>query len=188
MPVTGLTRRVFCRRTVSLPPVTLSAPEALLAVDLGVRTGLALYRRDGRLVWYRSANFGSAARLKKAIPALLVPNPFTVIHLVIEGGGPLAELWTHAAERRYIDCHRIDALTWRRQLLLPREHRDRTRLKLIAERLARQVIVWSEAPRPTSLRHDAAEAILIGLWGVRQVGWLDILPVGGQGSRVRSVR
>ena len=29
------------------------------------------------------------------------------------------------------------------------------------------------AAHPTSLRHDAAEAILIGLWGVLEVGWLD---------------
>jgi hypothetical protein len=42
--------------------------------------------------------------------------------------------------------------------------------------LARRVIAWSEARRPTSLRHDAAEAILTGLWGVLEVGWLDSLP------------
>ena len=44
------------------------------------------------------------------------------------------------------------------------------------EPLARRVIEWSNAPRPTSLRHDAAEAILIGLWGVLQAGQLPRLP------------
>ena len=29
---------------------------------------------------------------------------------------------------------------------------------------------------PTSLRHDAAEAILVGLWGVLSAGWLRALP------------
>jgi LexA DNA binding domain len=29
------------------------------------------------------------------------------------------------------------------------------------------------AAHPTSLRHDAAEAMLIGLWSVLEVGWLD---------------
>ncbi|MBC8076709.1 MAG: hypothetical protein H7Y32_11595, partial [Chloroflexales bacterium] len=41
---------------------------------------------------------------------------------------------------------------------------------------ARRVIAWAGAPRPTSLRHDAAEAILIGLWGALEVGWLPALP------------
>ena len=44
--------------------------------------------------------------------------------------------------------------------------------------LARRVIEWCGAPRPTSLRHDAAEAILIGLWGVLELGWVDALPAG----------
>jgi hypothetical protein len=44
--------------------------------------------------------------------------------------------------------------------------------------MARRVIEWSDAPRPTSLRHDAAEAILIGLFGVLELGWLDRLPPG----------
>ena len=61
-------------------------------------------------------------------------------------------------------------------MLLPRERYDRMRLKEKAEALARTVIDWSDAPRPTSLRHDAAEAILIGLWGVLEVGWLEELP------------
>ncbi|MFP2934398.1 hypothetical protein ACLESO_56645, partial [Pyxidicoccus sp. 3LG] len=33
------------------------------------------------------------------------------------------------------------------------------------------------AAKPTSLRHDAAEAVLLGLWGVLEVGWLDRVPV-----------
>ena len=41
---------------------------------------------------------------------------------------------------------------------------------------ARAVIEWSGAKRPTSLRHDAAEAILIGLWGALELGWLAELP------------
>jgi hypothetical protein len=42
--------------------------------------------------------------------------------------------------------------------------------------LARRVIAWSNATRPTSLRHDAADAILIGLWSVLELGWLETLP------------
>jgi hypothetical protein len=35
-------------------------------VDLGLRSGLALFGSDGRLRWYRSQNFGSQSRLKRA--------------------------------------------------------------------------------------------------------------------------
>jgi hypothetical protein len=45
--------------------------------------------------------------------------------------------------------------------------------KRTAAEVARRIIEWSGAPRPTSLRHDAAEAILIGLWGAIVLGWLD---------------
>ena len=38
------------------------------------------------------------------------------------------------------------------------------------------MIEWSGAPRPTSLRHDAAEAILIGLWAALEAGWLADVP------------
>jgi hypothetical protein len=52
--------------------------------------------------------------------------------------------------------------------------RSGTQAKDVADRLARRVIEWSAAARPTSLRHDAAEAILAGLWGVKELGWLDL--------------
>ncbi len=146
----------------------------LLAVDLGVRTGMALYGEDARLRWYRSQNFGSAVRLRRAIPALLDG----VSHLVIEGGGALAAPWGDEAARRDIDVRWVSAETWRSAFFYPREQRSGDVAKRTAGELARRVIEWSGAKRPTSLRHDAAEAVLIGLWGVLQLGWLEALPPG----------
>ena len=83
-------------------PVTRAAPSdrqegsgmsLLLAVDLGLRTGLALYNRQGRLVWYRSQNFGKPDRLRRAVHRLLGEIEGLAI-LVLEGGGPLAEIWS----------------------------------------------------------------------------------------------
>ncbi len=37
---------------------------ALLAVDLGLKTGPPPYGADNRLIWYRSHNYGSAKRLR----------------------------------------------------------------------------------------------------------------------------
>ena len=148
---------------------------SLLAVDVGVRTGLAVYRDDGRLIWYRSRNFGAASRLKRAIPALL-HEAFDPSYVVLEGGGPLAEHWATASERHGARVRRVSAEEWRSMFLLPRDQRSGEQAKRIADAVARRVVDWSDAPRPTSLRHDAAEAILIGLWGVIDVGWLSAAP------------
>lgn len=149
---------------------------SLLAVDLGLRTGLALYGADGRLQWYRSQNFGSNARLKRGAFGVL-KKLSGVEHLVLEGGGTLAELWAKEGERRGLRVRVVDAETWRRALLYPRERRSGEEAKAAADTLARRVIEWSGAARPTSLRHDAAEAILVGLWGVIRAGWLEGIPI-----------
>lgn len=147
----------------------------LLAVDLGVRTGMALFGADGRLVWYRSKNYGSAAALRRGIHTLLNELP-DLAHLVLEGGGTLADIWLAETNRRGLEVRQIAADTWRSDFFYPREQRNSVIAKQTADELARRVINWSNAPRPTSLRHDAAEAILIGLWGVIQLGWLPHLP------------
>jgi hypothetical protein len=150
--------------------------KTLLAVDLGVRTGLALYGQDGRLRWYRSHNFGNAARLRRGVPTVL-DEAAEVAYLVVEGGGALGPAWEREAAARGIEVRWVSAQEWRELLFYPREHRTGEIAKRRADDMARRVIEWSGARRPTSLRHDAAEAILIGLWGVLEVGWLAELPV-----------
>ena len=148
---------------------------SLLAVDLGLKTGLVLYGEDGRLRWYRSRNFGTPARLRRAVRGLFDEVP-DVAWLILEGGGPLADIWEHEAQRRQVAVLRVGAEDWRRRLLNPRQQRDTRQAKRSAIALARRVIEWSDAPRPTSLRHDTAEAILVGLYGALAIGWLDALP------------
>lgn len=149
----------------------------LLAVDLGLKTGLALYGEDGKLRWYRSKNFGTTARLKRAVYGALKEIPGLAM-LVIEGGGGIAEIWEHEAARHGIPVCRITAEHWRERLLYPRERRSGAMAKDIATGLAERVIVCSGLRRPTAPRHDASEAILIGLWGVIEQGWLERLPPG----------
>jgi hypothetical protein len=151
-------------------------PPALLAVDLGLRTGLAFFARDGRLVGYRSQNLGTRERLRRAAATLLAAHP-ALERLALEGSGPLAELWRHAGERRGLAVRVLDAETWRRALLVPRERRTGVDAKHHADALARAVIAWSGARAPKGpLRHDAAEAIGAGLYAVLEAGWLAELP------------
>jgi hypothetical protein len=153
----------------------INAMPVLLAIDIGVKTGLALYGHDGRLLWYRSQNFGTAQRLRRGVRSVLDTLPH-LAWLVLEGGGPLAEIWRREATRRQIPVRQISAEAWRRQFLYAREQRHGAQAKESATELARRIIIWSGARRPTSLRDDAAEAILIGLWGALDVGWLADLP------------
>jgi hypothetical protein len=147
----------------------------LLAIDIGVKTGLALYGHDGRLLWYRSQNFGTVPRLRRGVRNVLDTLP-QLAWLILEGGGPLADIWQREAARRQIPVRQISAEVWRRQFLYAREQRHGVQAKESATELARRIILWSGARRPTSLRDDAAEAILIGLWGAIDVGWLVTLP------------
>jgi hypothetical protein len=148
---------------------------SLLAVDIGIKTGLALYLQNGKLCWYRSQNFGTSTRMRRAVNNLLGNLP-DLSWIILEGGGTLAEIWEREARRHNIPVRCISAERWRRLLLYPREQRSGFQAKRNADDLAKKIILWSDAPRAISLRHDAAEAILIGLWGILDVGWLKRLP------------
>ncbi len=145
----------------ALSPVP--AVPKLLAVDCGLRTGLALYELSGRLIWYRSHNFGSRARLKKAVWQIL-QGIDDLTRLVIEGGGPFAEIWIKEAKKRGLPVTQVQAQQWRELMLLPRQQRSGKQAKQVADTLAREIIKRTGAGKPTSLRHDAAEAILVGWW------------------------
>lgn len=147
----------------------------LLAVDAGLRAGLAVYRDDGRLETYRSTNFGTTARLKRGVYSVL-RDAGGLAEVVVEGGGTHAEPWLREVARRGLAGVRVDAGIWRERLLLPRDRRSGVDAKEQADTIARRVIRWSGAAAPTSLRHDAAEAILVGLWGVLRLGWLADVP------------
>ena len=149
--------------------------ECLLAVDTGLRTGLALYDRRGRLLWFRSKHFGDRNSLKRAVRSLLSGLP-GLSRVVVEGGGRLGEIWIREAARLGIPAVVISAEAWRDLLLYQRERKSGADAKRHALLLARRVISWSRLPLPPSLKDDAAEAVLAGLWGVCQAGWMSRIP------------
>jgi len=150
----------------------------LLAVDVGLHTGLALFSEDARLLWYRSHHISTPAKLKKVIGKLLRETPRPT-HLLLEGGGPLAEMWLDEASKLAISSRQIHAQQWRERLFYARQHRSGSQAKKQADGLARQVIEQLGEKKPTSLRHDTAEAILVGLYGLLTLGWLDQWPPTG---------
>jgi len=150
--------------------------------------GLAVYARDGQLVRYRSTHFPNVGALKKALPRVLDEAP-GLAWLVCEGDRHYRTIWSRLAEKRGARVMWASAESWRGVMLAPWERTDGAQAKASAERLARQVIEVSGAKRPTSLTHDVAEAILIGLWGALEVGWIAALPAGiGREARAGGVR
>ena len=147
----------------------------LLAIDAGVKTGLALYGRPDKLIWYRSHNMGSVSSLRKAAAHLLHSIEGLMV-IVIEGGGPVAEAWKKEAIQTGLEIISTDAGVWRKELLFPREYRDSLTAKQAAIGLAKKIIDKSDAPSANFPTHDAAEAVLIGLWGIKKHGWIQELP------------
>lgn len=140
----------------------------LLAIDLGLRFGWAAFGSDGRLLSYGSRHFGTRSALRKAVPGILAGYP-RLAKLVVEGGGDLLGPWEKEAARRGLDVQRVHGEDWRASMMPPSRRRSGEDAKAAADGLARELIERSGAPRPTSLRHDAAEAILIGAWAARHL-------------------
>jgi hypothetical protein len=143
---------------------------ALLAVDAGLRTGLALLDRQGRLQWCRSHNLGTTVRLKKAAARVLFELPL-LEYVVVEGGGQIAGVWERAAARRGLPCMVVQAHDWRADFLLPREMASGDKAKAAACALVARVVRGEGWSSPTTPGHDAAEAALIGLWAAVRLGW-----------------
>ncbi len=141
----------------------MSDAARLLAIDLGLRSGWAAFDDAGRLLAYGSRHYANRTALRKAIPQILGGYP-QLTTLAVEGGGDLFVPWEKEATRRGIRVIQVQGGEWRPSLLLPWQRRTGKDAKDAADGLAREVIERSGAKRPTSLRHDAAEAILVGAW------------------------
>lgn len=152
----------------SYPPPPEAGPERLLAVDLGLKAGLAAFDGDGQLCWARSTRFGTMARLKRALPRLVTPSLDVV---VVEGDRQLAVHWGRLADKRGVQLLRVSPEQWRKRLLVPRQRRTGQDAKATAEELAWRLFDTDGATRPPTLRHDAAEAAMIGLWATLELGW-----------------
>ena len=140
--------------------------EVLLAVDLGLSTGIALFDDAGRLCSYRSHHLPDKSSFRRWVNSTL--QEFSELqYVIIEGGGDLAEIWKKALAKRNIRLKLINAGTWRQEFLLPREQRSGSRSKEVAIEMAMELIRNSSVKNKGSLRHDTAEAIMTGLYGVR---------------------
>ena len=86
----------------------------------------------------------------------------------------MASLWSRQARKQGASrILRTDALTWRALLLKQSDQRSGAQAKEVAIASAHKLLEAVGAPRPkATLRHDTAEALLVGLWGIHTLGWL----------------
>jgi len=152
-----------------------STQQHLLAIDLGLTCGMALYSADGRLISYRSLQCGSVVELKRAAARILADLE-GLVWMVTEGDYTLAAIWERAAMKQGVRVQRVSVEAWRQALLAPKGRLAHSEAKKHAQQLARQIIDWSCAPKTAALRPHAADAICVGLWAAKRMGLLNELP------------
>jgi hypothetical protein len=145
--------------------------ERVLAIDLGLRCGVAVWTSEGRLETWRSTHFANAGQARRVVDGL-VDEVDGLVELVLEGDRLLARPWQRAADRRNVLHRLVQANVWRTHILYPREQRTGRLAKDAADRLARAAIDRFADHRTAALRHDAAEAILIGAWAAHMRRWI----------------
>ena len=140
----------------------------LLAVDAGLHCGYAMFDLlSATLLWYRSHNYGQQARLRRGV-ATLVGQEMPIAVIVVEGGGAVAEPWLKVADFHRIPLIQIHAHQWRADILHAREQRSGADAKRATQQYA-QISMGNAkvAYHYNQVRHDAAEAILIGEWAMQ---------------------
>jgi len=145
----------------------------LLAVDLGLRTGTAVFDSTGVVLAVDSWYFKSHDALLDGLTDLLSTHAIT--HVVIEGEDrKLYNIWRKAVEGfDGVQLARVIADDWRRSMLAKKEMRDARKAKSAAGMIAKQVLKKSEneALIDKKISADAAEALLIGCYALRVLGW-----------------
>lgn len=141
-----------------------------MAVDLGLRTGLAVWQRDGTLRTWRQLRYPSRRALRSGLPAVCrVLPPITL--LVTEGDASLGGLWRLALGLAEADHWQVQAHDWRSGLFDEPAIRTTRRAKRSAWELAKTLASRHGARGAPHLRHDVAEAICLGFWAGMQRGW-----------------
>jgi hypothetical protein len=154
-------------------PDTLEAVPHLLAVDLGLRFAWSLYTLEGQLLNYSSHHCPNYASLKRFAYLMLKRLPHSS-YLYIEGGGALLKAWQKPALKSFHDCIQVHARQWRVDVLkvsnIDSLSGHEAKNKAIEQ--ASKVIKYASGKGHHTLRHDSAEAILLGWWGLWTLGYV----------------
>lgn len=163
------------RQIESLSQTRASKTKYLLAIDVGLSTGMALYNQDGRLCWCDSQKFENLAQMKR-FAAKLIGETEKLDWILSEGDYNLAAIWERAAIKNGVRIQRVSGQVWCQQLLEMPYDDAVQQIDPHAFEFARKIMHYSEMSSPKNLDKHAIEAALIGMWGVLQMGWINKLP------------
>jgi hypothetical protein len=110
----------------------------LLAVDLGLRTGFAVYNTSGHLTSYFNRHFVSLEELEDSIPDILDTKKISCV--VVEGDSVVRGIW-ESAVLPDLPMEAISPKEWRRKILTKSEQQNGPSAKAAARLIARQ-IMW----------------------------------------------
>ena len=152
-------------------PCMSETSSILLAVDLGMKAGLAWFDSHGRLLRARATHFANRTLLRQALPGIWREFP-NVTHVVLEGGGPLAEIWLKSATRMGLTTTQISAEQWRAEVFTPTQRRKGQSAKAAARARAAEIARRDGCLPCQEFPTDAAEAIVFGKWHAQKLGWM----------------
>ena len=142
---------------------TVRHSRILLAIDVGMKAGLAWFDENGTLIKARSTRFANRTTLKRALPAILTEIE-GVTEVVLEGQGEVADIFRKGIQRAALPVLQFSAEEWREDMLLPRERRTGQQAKNVAESMALKIARDCGNPPKCAYDDDAAEAVVFGLW------------------------
>eukprot|EP00977_Amphora_coffeiformis_P010427 scaffold2438_cov167-Amphora_coffeaeformis.AAC.3 len=159
--------------------------QLLVAVDLGLRTGLALYSDDGRLLEYEQAVFETADELKANCLQLMADweakyqgrdeKSCHITHVAVEGAdASLRHVWRNIVED-HLHCELllVKPEEWRADLLLSKEKASGEAAKEASRLIARQLVAdYGGRLHAGKFSTDVAESILLGYHVSRRLEWI----------------
>ncbi len=89
--------------------------------------------------------------------------------IVVEGSRDLGKVWIKKGIKLNIPVLQVSPERWREDILGSRDLASKE-AKRLAALYARDIIIDSGLSPPKVVNLDAAEAILIGFWGVKHIG------------------
>lgn len=121
----------------------------LLSVDLGLRSGFALYNSTGHLISFAHHRFDTLQNLKASVLVELstLSKQYNLNHFVLEGDAVYRSIWTSAINQFATDYEKtaviiyIDPAEWRDRLLISRERKSGKDAKCASRLISRQ-IMW----------------------------------------------
>lgn len=121
----------------------------LLSVDLGLRSGFALYNSTGQLISFAHHRFDTLQNLKTSILVELsiLSKVYNLNHFVLEGDAVYGSIWTSAINQFAAENEKnvviiyIAPAEWRDRLLTSRERKSGRDAKRASRLISRQ-IMW----------------------------------------------